>query len=172
MGKILGSWSGMRKYLEEEMLASCLRGRVRYGCTAYVGMDGCRIFEVCVDNKQLKRFSCETVNNFFIENGYRQDADIYGVSEYWNGFWELVDDVPSECRTEYTDEEFCKALAKYRNENIFKSIFSDEPLIRMFAVFDRRLGKRTLGQLKKTIEEQPEWLREFYKIRLEAERIL
>ena len=33
MGKILGSWSGMRKYLEQEMLASVLHGRVRYGCT-------------------------------------------------------------------------------------------------------------------------------------------
>jgi len=29
MGKILGSWSGMRKYLEEEMLADALKGRIR-----------------------------------------------------------------------------------------------------------------------------------------------
>ncbi|WP_442861330.1 hypothetical protein [Butyrivibrio sp. XB500-5] len=41
MGKILKSWSGMRKYLENEMLADSLRGRVRYNCTAYVGMDVC-----------------------------------------------------------------------------------------------------------------------------------
>lgn len=39
MGKILGSQSGMRKYLEQEMLAESLKGRVRYGCTAYPGMD-------------------------------------------------------------------------------------------------------------------------------------
>ena len=26
MSKILGSWSGMRNYLEKEMLAECLRG--------------------------------------------------------------------------------------------------------------------------------------------------
>ena len=36
MGKILGSWSGVRKYLEQDMLAPALRGRLRYGCTAYV----------------------------------------------------------------------------------------------------------------------------------------
>ena len=35
MGKILGSWSGMRKYLESEMLAESLHGRIRYGCTSY-----------------------------------------------------------------------------------------------------------------------------------------
>ena len=46
MGKILGSWSGMRKYLEQDMLANSLQGRIRYGCTTYVGMDGCHIFEV------------------------------------------------------------------------------------------------------------------------------
>ena len=59
MGKALGSWSGMRKYLEQEMLADSLHGRIRYGCTSYVGMDGCRIFEVCVDGVQVKRFSWE-----------------------------------------------------------------------------------------------------------------
>lgn len=42
MSKILGSWSGMRKYLEKEILADSLCGRVRYGCTAYIGMDGCQ----------------------------------------------------------------------------------------------------------------------------------
>ena len=29
MGNILGSWSGMRKYLEKEMLADSLKNRVR-----------------------------------------------------------------------------------------------------------------------------------------------
>ena len=49
MSKILGSWSGMRRYLEEEMLSESLRGRVRYDCTTYVGMDGCRVFTLFVE---------------------------------------------------------------------------------------------------------------------------
>ena len=53
MGNILGSWSGMRKYLEKDMLADSLKGRIRYGCTTYVGMDGCRIFEVCIDGTRI-----------------------------------------------------------------------------------------------------------------------
>ena len=67
MSKILGSWSGMRKYLEREMIADSLQGRVRYNCTTYVGMDGCRVFEVFIDNKSIKRFSWETVNTYFIQ---------------------------------------------------------------------------------------------------------
>lgn len=61
MGKILASWSGMRKYLEQEMIADCLKGRVRYNCTTYTGMDGCRIFEIFIDKKLVKQFSWETL---------------------------------------------------------------------------------------------------------------
>ena len=71
MGKYEGSWSGMRRYLEHDMLAPCLYGRVRYGCTAYVGMDGSRIFEICIDGRPVKHFSLETVNTWFLDNGYR-----------------------------------------------------------------------------------------------------
>lgn len=47
----------MRKYLEQEMLAECLRGRIRYNCNSYVGMDGCRMFELYIDDVLIKRFS-------------------------------------------------------------------------------------------------------------------
>ena len=73
--KILGSWSGMRKYLERDMLAESLIGRIRYGCTTYVGMDDFKIFEICIDGVQVKRFSLETVNTYFIENGYKKNSN-------------------------------------------------------------------------------------------------
>jgi len=41
----------------------------------------------------------------------------------------------------------------------------------MFAVLDRRVGKRTLTKVKETIEEQPLWLKQFYQLRLAAEGI-
>lgn len=39
----------------------------------------------------------------------------------------------------------------------------------MFAVLDRRVGKRSLEKLKETMEEQNEWLQQFYRLRLNAE---
>ena len=171
MGKILGSWSGMRKYLEQEMLAESLKGRIRYGCTAYVGMDGCHIFEVCIDGEQIKRFSWETVNTYFIDNGYTQNKKPSGIGEHWAEFWPLFDKYPLTSRTEYTGEEFCQALEKYRHQEIEESICSENPLVRMFAILDRRIGKRTLVKAKDVIEEQPLWLRQFYQLRLDAEGI-
>jgi hypothetical protein len=171
MEKILGSWSGMRKYLEQEMLAPSLQGRLRYGCTSYVGMDGCHIFEICIDGVQVKRFSWETVNTYFINNGYSTNLNPTGISEYWNDFWYLMDKYPLDKRTEYTDEEFCQALEVYRNQSIQDSINSQNPLVRMFAVLDRRIVKRTLIKLHEVVEEQPEWLRQFYLLRLHSEKI-
>ena len=171
MAKILGSWSGIRKYLEQEMLAESLRGRVRYGCTTYVGMDGCRIFEICIDGKQIKRFSWETVNSYFMDNGYTSNKNPCGIDEYWAEFWPLLDKHPIADRTEYTDEEFCDALEKYRNQDIQESIYSNNPLIRMFAILDRRVGKRTLAKLKSESANHPQWLQQIYLLRFNAESI-
>jgi hypothetical protein len=171
MGKTLGSWSGMRKYLEKEMLADSIKGRVRYKCTRNVGMDNCFIFEVFIDGKSVKQFSWETVNTYFIKNGYTENKNPVGIHEYWEEFWKLLDTIPMYSRTEYRDEEFCEALEKYRNNPIQNSLFSDNPLERMFAVLDRRIGKRTLLKVKEAIEKQPQWLISFYKLRLEAEHI-
>jgi len=168
-GLVLGSWSGMRKYLEKDMLAEKLKKRVRYGCTRYVGMDGCHIFDIHIDGKQVKRFSWETVNTYFIEKGYKKNRSPIGTGEYWDEFIPLLEEVPKNSRTEYTDDEFCEALAMYRNQDIQASIYSDDPLVRMFAILDRRVGKRTLTELKQIVDTQPEWLKEFYKLRIDVE---
>ena len=80
-----------------------------------------------------------------------------------------MDSVPMQARQEYTDNEFCKSLENYRNQSIQDSIQSENPLERMFAVLDRRVGKRSLGKLKETMEEQSEWLQQFYRLRLNIE---
>ncbi len=158
---ILGSWNGMRKYLEKEMLADSLKGRVRYGCTAYIGMDGDRIFELCIDGKQVKRFSLETLNTYFKDT---KASECTG--DCWTDFWMLRDKYPITKRTEYTDSEFCDALEKYRNQDIKISIHSDNPLILMFALFDRRVGKRTLAQIKDEVSAQPHWIQQIYNLRI------
>lgn len=173
MSKILGSWSGMRKYLEEEMLADSLKGRIRYGCTSYTCMDGKCVFEICIDGKQFKRFSWETVNSYFIDKGYKSVKKPMSTAEYWGGeFFDLLNKYPLTERTEYTDEEFCEALEKYRNQEISESINSINPLIRMFAVLDRRVGKRTLIKLKEEITLRPEWLQQIYMLRFTADGIV
>ena len=171
MHKILASWSGMRKYLEQEMLAESLKGRVRYGCTSYIGMDGCRIFELCIDGEQFKRFSHETVNTYFINNGFKEQNPHSDNGEYWSGYWSLLGQYTVNDRTEYTDVEFCEALATYRSQPIQDSICSANPLVRMFAVLDRRTGKRTLLRMRSELDLHPDWLQQIYRLRFSADGI-
>lgn len=162
MSKILGSWSGMRKYLEQEMLADSLKGRIQYSCTSYPNMDGKKIFEIRIDGNVHKCFSWETVA--FRNKGLEQQ-------EAWNIFWKEKDTVPVEVKTEFDDEDFCGALKIYRELPIENSISHTNPLVRMFAVTDRRVGKRTLEKLSETAENQPDWLRELYLLRINAEKL-
>ena len=168
MGKAEKSWSGMRKYLEREMLAEELRGRIRYHCSTAVGMDGCRFFELYMDGVCVKRFSWETVNSWFLsQEGLGQPRPM-SIPDYWQDFWQRLEQFPMEQRSEYTDEEFCRALDCYRNSDIQQSIYSSNPIVRMFALLDRRIGKRTLAGLQKEMQRQPEWLQKIYRLRLEA----
>ena len=85
------------------------------------------------------------------------------------GLWMLLDEVPRSRRTAYTDDEFCDALAAYRTQDIAASLHSEDPLVRMLAILDRRVGKRTLSALRDTVSQQPEWLQNFYRLRMDAE---
>ena len=134
MPKILGSWGGMRRYLEQEMLAPRLRGRVRYGCTTYVGMDGCRIFTLALDGKVVRRFSWETVNSWLLAAGKKgPSATQAGIAGYWEGFWQGLEAVPPAKRPVHTDGEFCEALARYRSQPIAASLASSDRLVEAVA---------------------------------------
>ena len=168
MGKAEGSWSGMREYLEREMLAPALRGRVRYSRSTAVGMDGCGFFEVILDGRCFKRFSWETVNSYFIAEGLAPKPSPMCVHDYWSSFWDLMEKNPMDRRTEYTDGEFAEALKEYRMKGIGESVRSENPIVLMFALFDRRIGKRTLERLRAEMPGKPEWIREAYRFVLHA----
>ena len=52
-----GSWKGMKKYLEQDMLCPALRGRVTYDYTWYPKFGGCSaVFTVCLDGRAVKKF--------------------------------------------------------------------------------------------------------------------
>ena len=72
-------------------------------------------------------------------------------------------------RDVYVEYEFCEALEVYRNQDIKSSLQSNNPIVRMFAILDRRVGKRTLIKIKDEVNAQPDWLKEFYLLRLNAE---
>lgn len=157
---VLGSWSGMRKYLEEDMLCESLRGRVRYHLTTYPNMDKAGHFEVFVDGQSRKIFSMDyAASQLYLASDKS--------AEMWENFWKQREN--AQTHQQFDDMQFAEALAEYRALNIQDAVNSENPIVRMFAVLDRRVGKRTLALLKERIAEQPEWLQFFYTLRLASE---
>ena len=151
---IEGSWSGMKKLLEQEMLCQELRGRVTWDLTRFrpAGDEGA-VFTVSLNGQPIKRFGFQLAAKELRDQGF-------DIRHVW--------DIPFEQRDEYTDDEFAEALKTYRKQSIGASVGSGNPIVRMFAIVDRRVGARTLEKLRGTIPDQPEWLRRLYEARIEA----
>lgn len=156
-----GSWKGMKKYLEKEMLCEALRGRISYDFTWYPAFGGLSaVFTVLLDGRPAKKFGAAYAWKMLTQQCFEiQHIDAVGS-------------VPLSAREEYTDWEFSDALQAYRNQPIDQSIASENPIIRMFAIVDRRIGKRRLERLKDEVDQQPKWLRHLYVARLQAEGII
>ena len=160
----MGSWNGLRKYLEEDILADCLKGRVCWRYEGPVNGDGASAFEVYVDNTLAKRFSMEMVA---CACGL-QAEDRKSSRRFWDVYW-AQKELPLLSRCEFDDEDFALALGEYRCLDAQEAIASDDPLVRMFAVLDRRISRRALEKLAGDMHGQPAWLHPFCRLRLEAE---
>ena len=175
------SWSRIKKRLEQDLLCEKLHGRVQYFRTIYhkapdkygrfaVRVDGEEIFQACPYNE----------NNYSqIAQKIKKERSI--PPREWTGREMLYSAVNSavedEARMISVNDGIVDSfdipftIQKYLNLNIQKSIVDEDPLIRMFAILDRRVGKRTLYKISETAPDQPEWLHKFYKLRLDTEGI-
>lgn len=64
---------------------------------------------------------------------------------------------------------FYKAFEEFDNQNIHNSLISNNLIVRIFAILDRRIGKRRLLLIQETIKEEPETFQEFFAIRRKSE---
>ena len=179
----MATWSALRKELEEDRLCPALRGRVQYFATHYHGApdDYGRVC-VRVDGKEYAhgnpyayygRGYCD------MERALKAEHQVPG--RVWTGKETLYEGENAALEAQvqakaledgaFSMTDFRRALEVYRQSPIQASLEAENPLVRMFAVLDRRVGKRTLMKLRETVVQQPAWLAFFYRLRLEAEGI-
>ena len=162
----MSTWSGIRKRMESEYLAESLKGDISYFATSYsrspdhegraaIRYDGKEIIKGCYyynwtkaasfpkDEKYERRMSQEFA--------YMDDTAIkLGVFDQTCSY---------------------RAFDEFDNQSIEKSLYSENLLVRIFAVLDRRVGKRKLISMKETIENEDDTFKEFFAIRMDAEGI-
>ena len=163
----MSSWSGIRKKLETEYLAPSLRGHIQYYATSYsrspdhegraaIRYDGKEIIKGCYYNHWIK-------------------ADLLPKDEKYEKRMKeefaFMDD--TALRLGIFDQRcFYNAFAEFDQQSIEMSLKSENLIVRIFAVLDRRVGKRRLALMKETIAEEPDTFREFYAIRMRAEGLI
>lgn len=156
------SLSAMRKLLEKENICECLKCRIKYFVTLYReshdGWEG-RI-SVILDGKEI--FNSNTLEWYYLEH------------KIWESGNRDYEKITIDCHKEGVVNvySFYKAFYDYQNHSICKSLSSDDALVRLFAILDKRVGKRTLKRLETYLPAQPQWLQVFYRLRLEAEGII
>jgi hypothetical protein len=174
------SWSGIRKRLEPEFLCDSLKGRIHYFITHYHGApDNYGRIALRVDGKEVLQGNPYTYYRDYhmLESELKKVLEV--SSREWNGKdWdsrvdnEAVENVVKRIannRGDFEIYDITDAIAKYLESPIEKSLISENPIIRMLAAMDRRIGKRTVNKLKSEIDKQLEWLKFFYRLRIEAE---
>lgn len=163
----MSSWSGIRKKLETEYLAPSLRGHIQYYVTSYsrspdhegraaIRYDGKEIIKGCYYNNWIK-------------------ADLLPKDEKYEKRMKkefaFMDDTALQLGI-FDQRCFYNAFAEFDQQSIEMSLKSENLIVRIFAVLDRRVGKRRLALMKETIAEEPDTFREFYAIRLKAEGLI
>ena len=163
------TWSAMRRKLETEYLAESLRGRLTYFVTCYhkthdgdegraaIRLDGCEI---------LKSNYYERYGAMWQAYEMRKTEPGADLSAAWQqAAYDALHDGT------FCQADFYRAFREFDSQSIAESLQSENALVRMFALLDRRTGKRTLLRLKPQMEQAPDWLQMIYLLRLSAEHI-
>ena len=167
----MATWSGTRKKLEEDYLCPVLRGRIQYFATSY---------SKSIDHEGRAAIRLDGAE--VLESSY------YDYSEnYWDRFQQLRsnmsegEDPVSHYKLAhegalndgcFDQRLFYRAFHVFDNQSIEESLSSSDPLVRIFALLDRRLGKRRLLAMRPEMEQELPWVRVFYVIRMQAEGLM
>lgn len=156
------TWSGTRKKLED-CLCPALRGRVRYFAAIYrKSHDHEGRAVILVDGVEVLKSSYFEYAPAF----YQLWDELEGAD------WQETAQKAGQAALDkglFDQRDFYAAFQEFDNQSIEASLSSENPIVRIFALLDRRLGKRRLAALEETMEQELDWVRSFYLLRMQAE---
>ena len=159
------SWSDLRSRLND-LLCDSLKGKIRYFYTSYHRVHNAYGRAAINYNKtELEAFSwVETLEQELEMSRLFREGKKISCGELETEKW-----MPEGKLCEI---DFINSATIYLKTDIATSLASDNYLLRVFAYLDRRVGKRTLVRIRDEAEKLPEWAKQFYHIRCEAEGIV
>ena len=159
------SWSNLKKQMND-LLCDSLKDKITYFYTSYHEVHNAYgRATIRYGEKELVAFS-------WVEM-YAQEREVSRLSaEGKKVSYEELEKEKWMPECTLCEADFLSALTVYLKTDIATSLNSDNYLLRVFAYMDRRVGKRTLIKIKDDVEKLPDWVKQFYRIRCEADGII
>lgn len=160
----MATWSGIRHKLETEYLALSLRGHIQYFATTYSkSPDHEGRASIRYNGKEIIKGNYW---NQYVKAHLFPKDDTY--ERRMHESFPFVDNTALKLGV-FDQRCFYRAFEKFDNQSIDKSLVSDNLIVRIFVVLDRRIGKRRLISMRDFMEEEPPVFQEFYAIRIHHE---
>jgi len=156
------SWAGLNKQLNE-CLCPPLKNRITYFLTRYHDVHNAYgRAAIRLDGKELVCFS-------WIEQ-YRQEMQIDLFLSENEGSYEMTEQALKsqfDQNCTYCDMNFLVAALNFRDLSIQDALQSENLIICILAVLDKRVGKRTLQRIASegSYKKLPQWVQQFYTLR-------
>lgn len=160
------SWGTQKKWLEGNLCQE-LSGRVTFFLTRYHKVhDAYGRAAIRVDGAERAIFSwiemChqETGLNELWRREGKPPYDMEGLRETLKPEWD------GNCT--WCELDFLSAALKFRSMPIQDALASDDYIIKVLAIMDRRVGTRTLQRIAEdgAYLQYPDWVKQFYLLRL------
>lgn len=175
------SWSNLKKQMND-LLCDSLKDKISYFYTTYHEVHnayGRATINYC--KKEIASFSWveQYAQQCDLMEQYEKMENVPSALTDWDGnlnaYYKAREAAAKEkwmpngilCET-----DFINAITVYLKTDISTALQSDHYLLRIFAYMDRRVGKRTLIKIKNEVDKLPDWVKQFYQIRCEAEDII
>ena len=156
------SWSALNRQLVDRLCLD-LRDRVTYFLTRYHTVHNAYgRAAIRLDGRELICFSWPAM--------YRQEGDLHRLWQE-TGRWDREDLALREVwnrEAVYCEMDFLNAAAAFLDLPIAAALTSDNYIIRILAILDRRTGRRTLRKIREQPPSLPPWVQQFYELRLQA----
>ncbi|MDU2153694.1 MULTISPECIES: hypothetical protein [Veillonella] len=157
----MATWSGIRNKLETEYLALSLRGYIQYFATTYSkSPDHEGRASIRYNGKEIIKGNYW---NQYVKAHLFSKDDTY--ERRMHESFPFVDNTALELGV-FDQTCFYQAFNEFDNQSIDKSLVSDNLIVRIFAVLDRRIGTRRLISMRDFMEEEPPVFQKFYAIRM------
>ncbi|WP_079504648.1 SF0329 family protein [Mesobacillus jeotgali] len=166
-------WSKLKRRLDD-LICDSLKGRVNFTITNYRrAHDQLGRAFITVDKKEVLNM-CTITSDIRINRKNRELHRLRELSyEDYQVNYEISVIAHELVKQEgvYAQYDFYDAVEEFVNMPIDQALKSDDMVVKILALIDRRAGKRTLMKLREPIQNEMDIIQYFYNLRCEAEQI-